>query len=482
MRPSLALLCLLSLLVLWPGSPVMGEDAEADERARVRAESALLANVPPAVDRGVAWLLRRQSPDGAFRPPTRTKVERATAEYHLFGKTALATLTLTHCGRALEDPTVAKAVKYLRADHARVLTGDGARDAATYSLAIYLMALFELHGGARQLVVSGAEASRNPLDMPAWARAAVLSTVRWFLRTRSESGLFGYPHSAAPPVPAPVEGDAERPPFVPIRADLSNTQYALLGLWAGARCGEPPPRETLESLTEALLAAQQSEGSATRRVLDPARGGSPRARYRTPTDRARGFGYVPSLPNVRQAPSASMTAGGLSSLLVLKAMLRDAGALSADLRARLDQGIWDAIAWLTRHYTVERNTLVFDYSAIPPATRARLPEGAEDGIDTGRHGYYLYSLERAMVIGGKRFLGEHDWYLDGARLLLDTQQKDGSWRKGTQRPRAEGVRTPAFTHPDVLVDTCFALLFLQRATLRPRSPLLQTTPVTPSER
>ena len=42
-------------------------------------------------------------------------------------------------------------------------------------------------------------------------------------------------------------------------------------------------------------------------------------------------------------------------------------------------------------------------------------------------------------------LGRFDGYLEGARFLLDSRSNDGSWNK---KP----------------VDTCFAILFLRRAT------------------
>ena len=70
---------------------------------------------------------------------------------------------------------------------------------------------------------------------------------------------------------------------------------------------------------------------------------------------------------------------------------------------------------------------------------------------------------------GKRFLGANDWYVDGAELLLETQEKDGAWRRGLRTPN-RGMGAGAY--PDPLVETCFAILFLKRATLRPRSPLL----------
>lgn len=63
------------------------------------------------------------------------------------------------------------------------------------------------------------------------------------------------------------------------------------------------------------------------------------------------------------------------------------------------------------------------------------------------HYYYLYSLERAGTITGQKTMGGHDWYQEGARFLVDAQAADGSW-----------------TSEDAISDTCFAILFLKRAT------------------
>jgi len=61
--------------------------------------------------------------------------------------------------------------------------------------------------------------------------------------------------------------------------------------------------------------------------------------------------------------------------------------------------------------------------------------------------YYLWSLERVAVTYNLRTIGGKDWYAWGAPIILANQQADGSWSD-----RFPGVP-----------DTCFALLFLNRA-------------------
>jgi hypothetical protein len=244
--------------------------------------------------------------------------------------------------------------------------------------------------------------------------------------------------------------------------DLSNSQYVLLALWAGTRCGYELDAETMASIARRLLDIQVQDGPPMLREPDPdpevlrrhGRYAPPRNYPREIHDRARGFGYTPG-----DIPTGSMTVAGMSSLVIIKAMMMEHGVLAPDLSLELDQGIWDAIAWLARNFSVHGN---------PPNHGALW------------HYYYLYGLERACVIAGKRFLGQHDWYREGAELLLDAQQSDGSWEppnplNGFGRPGQGGQ------YRTVLLDTCFALLFLKRATVRPKQPVLPAPTITPRE-
>jgi hypothetical protein len=59
--------------------------------------------------------------------------------------------------------------------------------------------------------------------------------------------------------------------------------------------------------------------------------------------------------------------------------------------------------------------------------------------------YFLYGVERAGMLYDTKLIGSHDWYTEGALWLLEAQGAEGSW-------------------DDSLFDTCFAILFLKRAT------------------
>jgi hypothetical protein len=133
-----------------------------------------------------------------------------------------------------------------------------------------------------------------------------------------------------------------------------------------------------------------------------------------------GWGYSGS------ASYGSMTCSGLASLLMSR------HHLGAENPA-LDQAVVAGLEWLAMHFTVEEN----------PGSREN-------------HYYYLYGLERAGVLAGTEFFGDYEWYPVGARYLLEKQDADGSWGNS---------RSPPTGQMKEYLDTCYAILFLRRATL-----------------
>jgi hypothetical protein len=141
-----------------------------------------------------------------------------------------------------------------------------------------------------------------------------------------------------------------------------------------------------------------------------------------------------------------MTACGVGTLLVGRYVIlgrrapgsKDAAAKAVDL-APVEKSIFDGMAWLDKTWSSFSN---------PPAHK--------------RPTCYLYCVERAMdLLGGSR-IGEHSWYVEMAEALLARQEEDGRWDVGGSW--ADHAST---------YDTCFALLFLSRATL---GVLRETTP------
>jgi hypothetical protein len=207
------------------------------------------------------------------------------------------------------------------------------------------------------------------------------------------------------------------------RSDNSNSQYAALGIRACHDAGIVFPKAEIEKARKYWEANQHAgeKGDPKGRPAVASGGyeiGVPRG-WCYSDDQASGCGHG--------GPAySSMSAGAIGAVCIYDFIL------GKDWKK--DKVALDGMAWLDKNWTVTEN--------IGPAETAK-----------GSNGwlyYYLYALERTGMLFDTPFVGSHDWYLDGARMLLNAQRPDGSWN-GSH-----------FRHPTW--DTCFAILFLKRAT------------------
>ena len=186
--------------------------------------------------------------------------------------------------------------------------------------------------------------------------------------------------------------------------DSSNSQFALLALHEATRMGVKIPKASWE------LAKLFWE-----KVYNP---------------RSGGFAYYAGQQNVY----GSMTCAGISSWIIIDENLTDVKAMAGGEFAKCctanpaKEKVDAAFQWLAKHYSVSTN----------PGKRG-----------TGL--YYLYGLERAARLAGRRFIGANDWYRDGAKHLLKIQNPKGNW----VTPGGHGEDNP-------LVATSFGLLFLSK--------------------
>jgi hypothetical protein len=127
--------------------------------------------------------------------------------------------------------------------------------------------------------------------------------------------------------------------------------------------------------------------------------------------------------------TGAMTVAGMTIVALALPRLPEKGheRRIAGLRKRADEAMERAWTWLDARFTAEGN-----------------PHGPH-GLHHDWIEYWLYGVERLAAIAKRDRIGGKDWYDAGARRLVALQGDDGSWRS----PR----------------DTCFALLFLRRATL-----------------
>ncbi|MEX2122239.1 MAG: DUF4159 domain-containing protein, partial [Pirellulales bacterium] len=190
--------------------------------------------------------------------------------------------------------------------------------------------------------------------------------------------------------------------------DNSNTQFALLALHEAQRIGVPVNNQTWQMALDYWQRTQNDDGS---------------------------WGYKPGSPG-----TGSMTCAGIASLIITADKLNEGDA-------RLEQGrvvccgeqedntaIDRAQAWMARAFTVHSN----------PGDHQWLL-------------YYLYGVERVGRLTNQRFIGRHDWYREGAALLVKSQDELSGFWKGT-----------GLAEDDTRVATALSLLFLAKG----RRPVL----------
>jgi hypothetical protein len=192
--------------------------------------------------------------------------------------------------------------------------------------------------------------------------------------------------------------------------DNSNTQYAALGLRACFDAGITFEESVIHLATKWLLECQfpPSDGAAANAVVS-GNGARPRGwNYRMPGsgEGLEGDAY------------GSMTVGATGGLTIYDYMMKKDW--------KKNPAVNSGLAWIASNYSVTANP---------------------------KHGgswyyYYLYGLERVGMLYDTTLIGNHDWYVEGAKVLLDKQEADGSWKGSSQ----------------ATWDTCFAILFLKKAT------------------
>ena len=195
------------------------------------------------------------------------------------------------------------------------------------------------------------------------------------------------------------------------KGDNSNTQFAILALHEAERVGVDVSDQTWRLALNYWLGCQKPDGS---------------------------WGYFKGYPS-----SGSMTCAGISSVVIASGQL---GRESA----RVENGtvlccggqpeesdVQRALIWLGKKYSVSSNP-----SAL---------SGRDGGVSGTWLLYYLYGVERVGRLTGRRFIGRHDWYREGAEMLVSKQDDLSGYWRGV----GHGENNP-------LVATSLALLFLSK--------------------
>ncbi|MBL8754332.1 MAG: hypothetical protein JNK15_13605 [Planctomycetes bacterium] len=328
------------------------------------------------------------------------------------GRLALGLLALLHGGVPAADPVVQKGFTELRKR----------KHEDSYTLATALMALAALHTppGEASRLREGSLTTLPRRELPAKDRDLAAKWLKQLLGNvdpRGDGlGVLRFNYTAGP------------------RYDTSLQQYGLLGMWAAHGCGLDVPAGAFGRAGKHLLDVQgKARGALTLRTATYAQmrdavwtDGVPEEDERRA--QPRGFAYE----EADEPPFGSMTAAGVSGLLLARAGMVARGEDDKALGKAIDDAIRDGYAWLGAEFSVRCN-----------------PGWAERADN---HWYYwLYCLERSCELGGVARLQGRDWYFEGGLQLMAQQQPNGSFR-------AEHSST-------LLLDsTSFAVLFLAKAT------------------
>ena len=191
--------------------------------------------------------------------------------------------------------------------------------------------------------------------------------------------------------------------------DNSNSQFAVLALHEAERAGAVVRQPTWDHAAAYWRGCQVADGS---------------------------WGYRPPY----QSGTGSMTCAGIGATVICSLRtsghdaLVDDGLVTCCRPQDENERLEDAINWLRKNFSVGRN----------PASSLW-------------HYYYLYGLERVGRLTARRFIGDHDWYREGAELLVSQQDQFSHRWIGT----GSDDRNPH-------IGTAYALLFLSKG----RRPVL----------
>ena len=379
--------------------------------AGLAADDDLDRRIPPALDKAAAYL----------RPQIERMTSQPTTDYPM-GRLALVVAAHLKAGGDVHAQVIDSAMRKLRDLPMRM----------TYGVACYLFAL-DAHYSA--LEKHARHVSEKTTKKPSKGDRTVARPVPApkddpvALETRRKIDLREMRRAVAWLVEARVHGKGYWSYTAEKRRrglthDYSNTQFAVLGLQIGLEHGIAVPRRVFKEIAERFVRTAKLDGSkrvlsltTARTLQDLLENSSKKSVVKRWRVDPVGWGYTANDKALR----ASMTAAGVSSLQIA---LNGLGLSEGRLRREVQLTILRGLSWMDVHYD--------------QYIRSKAPRL-----------YDLYSFEKVGDLCQVDRIGEHDWYVDGATWLVDSQQKNGGWSLSRADP--------------VYVQTCFAIFFLTRA-------------------
>ncbi|MBP3956540.1 DUF4159 domain-containing protein [Gemmata sp. G18] len=364
-------LALCAGLLLVSPTPTVAQPAPPPPKA-ANPDGELVDKVKTAIDNGVGFLKKEAAKNNGNWEGL---ILKSLVDMD-GGPTALAVLALLNSGVKVDDPTVKGGLDYLRK-----LT-----PAKTYVVALQTMALAE-----------AMIASRDKKDLPKLAQ-----NVEWFkdkaLRRGGKLEGWSYPGNQI--------------------ADNSNTQYALLGLYAAKTAGVKIEDQLWKDIQGYYSRTQQPD------KLNPK------------------AGYWMYHNAGGEGPSFTMSVGGACGLLIANMGLDQS-----------EQELNPATGVAAKCGIYADNTEL---------AKGMFYIGANFNFEEGKSYFYnYYGIERLGRLSGQRFIGKMDWYRAGCVSLLKLQQIDGSFAYTGNTAKGIDSNYPVIT-------TAFALLYLSKG----RTPVL----------
>jgi hypothetical protein len=388
------------------------------------AAAALDGRIATAIERGVAFLRTQQRASGWWADLGSHVKSYAGSELvyqYPLGPTALVLYTLLKCDVPVTDPAVERGFDWLKKAGVE-------RHTTAYEVSTALLAVTAVADPFKK----GKDARAAPEKVRltgAW-RTWAIALQRALLERRSPRG---WRYEANSPMPGGPE-------------DVSSTQFAMLALAAADRCGIATDPAVYDGAAAYVLTLQETSGKATDRVVHRGKPGpapspgapggyAPGKDEDPPQDRARGFRYSvhPTTREDERRVTGVRTACGVGTLAIARYALAAAPpkkAATVDPKA-VEQGLYDGLAWLSENWDPWSNPGFY-----------------------AKQTFYLYCVERAMDLVGAQRLGGRLWYLEMTKALLPKQDAAGAW----------DTKDPQLGDRGAVCDTCFALLFLRRAT------------------
>jgi hypothetical protein len=370
----------LGALLAFPSSAPAGEpkaEPQPPPPPPAKVEEELVEKVRKAIDDGVKFLKNQQSkPAGNWEGVVLNLLADMEG-----GVTALATLALLNCGQKPTDKEVANALKYLR----------DLPPKKTYVVGLQTMVFAEV---------------RDPKYLP-----TIQTNAEWLIK----QGI-GWRVDAN----FKVTGGALQGWSYPGNqiADNSNTQYALLGLYAAKQAGAKIDDSVWKGIQDFYTNSQQ-----------PA---SPTAGF---------WGYYNDRAFGGDRASFSMSVAGVCGLLISsmgldksEQELNPATGVAAKCGAYAENvALAKGMNWIASQ---------FNFDSVKSSF------------------YNVYGIERLGRLSGQRFIDKYDWYREGCEKLVRMQEVGGE--------NAGAITGKGGIDASPVLSTSFALLFLSKG----RTPVL----------